>query len=300
MEKRKQYGLLGKNISYSLSPIMHNAAFKHFGINAEYKIIDKNENEIKALIRELSEGRYSGINVTVPYKIVICGILEKEQNSFLDDAAQELGAVNTIKVEEGGMRGYNTDGKGFCESVMEGDCLSASDLAEKKIFVIGAGGASRAICFYLARVIKPAGIYVYDIDESKLKSLVKDFEDTFDEGILIPVLEEDILKKVKEVGLLVNATPLGTKECDPIPINTDFLHKGLMVYDLVYARETALIKAAKEKGIKTSGGIGMLVNQAALAFAIWTEEEFAIEDIRKVMKNALPKEMKRTYGWNTL
>ena len=72
-----------------------------------------------------------------------------------------------------------------------------------------------------------------------------------------------------------------------------------MVYDLVYARETELVKAAKEKGLKTSGGIGMLVNQAALAFSIWQDEEFALEDVRSVMKASLPEELKRNYGWNT-
>ena len=114
-ERKKTYGILGKNISYSLSPSMHNAAFKHFGINASYEVFDRHEEEVDEFFGELIEGKYSGINITVPYKITLCEKMKADDDSSLDELAESIGAINTIEVtEEEGLRGYNTDGKGFC------------------------------------------------------------------------------------------------------------------------------------------------------------------------------------------
>ena len=96
--------------------------------------------------------------------------------------------------------------------------------------------------------------------------------------------------------LLVNATPLGTKEGDAFPGSPklpELLHEGMAVYDLVYCRQTELVKAAREKGLKASGGLGMLVNQAAIAFDIWIDENFYLGEIRQVMKKAAEKELKK-------
>lgn len=294
--KKKTYGLLGENITYSLSPIMHNAAFASFGINAEYIIFDRKEEELESFFTELISGELSGINVTVPYKIIMKEMLKGEENCIFDDSAQNLGAVNTVKIEEGGIRVYNTDGKGFAESLLED---AEFDIQGKKILILGAGGASRAISFYLGASIRmPSKIFIFDVDKEKVSSLAKDFEDCFDSNLLEVLEEKDIAGCLAESDLLVNATPIGTKEALP-PVSAELLHEGLTVYDLVYARETELVKAAREKGLTATGGLGMLVNQAALAFEIWADDAFYLGDIKKAMRGALPENLRRMYKWST-
>lgn len=289
------YGLLGKNISYSLSPAMHTAAFKHFGIeNAEYNIFDINEDGLDAFLDDELLGRkingINGINVTVPYKIKVKQFLDKDNNGSSDDLADRLGAVNTVSIKSGILKGYNTDGKGFYESFREETGIE--ELAPKKVFVLGAGGASRAICMYLAAAEMLAHkIFVFDIDKEKLDSLERVFESYFPSKTLVRVNEEDIAGRIAESGILINATPLGTREGDPMPVDPVFLHENLIIYDLVYARETELLKEARKRGLKAIGGLGMLVNQGALAFEIWTGKPFA--EVKNVMKKAADSELKK-------
>ena len=300
-EKKKIFGILGKNISYSLSPSMHSAAFKHFGINASYEIFDRHEEEVDEFFEELISGKYAGVNVTVPYKITLCEKMKDSEDGSLDELAESLGAINTIEVtEEEGLRGYNTDGKGFCEAVAEELDLGERGTHGKRVFILGAGGASRAISFYMG-ISKdaPREIFVYDIDATRSDLLKRAFKGYVEEGILHAVKEEDIARRIEESDLLVNATPIGTKEGDPLPVDESLLHPKLSVYDLVYARETLLVKKAKEKGLNATGGLGMLVNQAALSFSIWTEEEFYLGDIRKVMRKHVPGHLRENYSWNT-
>ena len=295
-EKKQTYGILGKNITYSLSPLMHTAAFRTFGINAEYVVFDRKEDEIDKFFSELTSGRISGINVTVPYKVLMCEMLKGKDTCTFDESAGNLGAVNTVKVEEGGERAYNTDGKGFAESLKED---AGFDTTGKKVFILGAGGAARAISFYLAQSPEvPSEIFIFDIDKEKVTSLIEDYKNVFSGSLLKEVTEKSFSKKISESDLVVNATPIGTKEAPP-SIDPELLKEGCTVYDLVYARETELVKVAREKGLTATGGLGMLLNQAALAFSIWTDDAFYLGDVRKAMKTALPDKLKKVYGWNT-
>ena len=295
MNSKRTYGLLGKNINYSLSPCMHNAAFKRFNIPAEYKLFDVEEKGLDSFFQErVRGGELKGFNVTVPYKMTICDMLKLRENCFLDEMAGKLGTVNTVKIEENGLRGFNTDGKGFCEALSEEIDPGFKALTGKKVLVLGAGGASRAICFSLASSgAALREISVFDIDKAKLSSMVEFFEGCFGADVLTGITEEDIPRTLTESGLLINATPLGTREGDPSPVRPDLLHENIMVYDLVYARETELLQAAKKRGLKAAGGLGMLVNQAALAFDIWSVENFYLGDIKEVMKKAAREELKK-------
>ncbi len=292
---RKTYGLLGKNISYSLSPVMHNAAFRHFGISAKYELFDIKEKDLESFFQKrVLGGKMNGFNVTIPYKMTVCDMLKTREDCVLDETAGSLGAVNTVKVEEEGLRGFNTDSRGFREAVSEEIAPGLKALADKKVFVLGAGGASRAACFSLASSEPaPKKIFVFDIDGTKLSSMVDFFESCFGAGILTGVTEGDIPRKLSESVLLINATPLGTRKGDPLPVRPDLLHENIMVYDLVYARETELVKEATKKGLKATGGLGMLVNQAALAFDIWSVENFYLGDIKEIMKKAALEELER-------
>ncbi|MFH1837569.1 MAG: shikimate dehydrogenase [Candidatus Omnitrophota bacterium] len=283
-QRKKRYGLLGKNIGYSLSPAMHNAAFKHFGINAEYELFDCDESEVNDFLEnKAAGGQISGFNVTVPYKIKIKKYLLDNRHK-LHDLIKVIGGVNTVNVLDGTLEGYNTDGEGFYRDLLERDL----DPKEKFIFIFGAGGAGSALALYLCGVLKdnyPAGIHIYDPDQDHMDALKR----LWMYSNYVPgefVKEKDIKSTIDRCFLVVNATPLGTKEGDnrsAVPL--ECLKDGMAVYDLVYARETALIKAAKEKGLTAVNGLGMLINQAALAFEIWTGKPF--NEVKKVMKEAV-------------
>jgi len=292
-ENRKLYGLLGRNIGYSLSPVMHNAAFVHFGIPGKYRLFDIEPDELDGFFRKsLLTGKIDGINVTVPYKGDIIRLLKDYDHCDVDRMAEFLGAVNTLKADGPKLTGYNTDAGGFYESLLRDNGIVPKD---KNIFVLGAGGAGSAICRFLACLGEdaPRKIYVSDIEEAKLKMLESACNGKAGREICEAVGISDKIVKMSGCELLINATPLGTKEGDPLPFDPGHLSEGQVVYDLVYARETELIKRAKEKDLKVINGLGMLVNQGALAFEIWTGK--SLEETRKVMKEAALGELsKRT------
>ncbi len=294
--KKQLYGLLGKNISYSLSPGMHNAAFKHFDINAEYKLFDTDNINV-FFQKEVSSGKISGFNVTVPYKIDIYDKLKAYSGWEVPEPDSFLGAINTVNIEKGKLTGYNTDSRGFYYSlisVVNGDPETFAK--DKNIFIFGSGGAGRAIALFFAILtFKEKGfrkVNIYDADKTRLTEVVDSCKNILDQEICTAVDVDDIQEVMKTCDIVVNATPLGTKEGDDrsaVPL--DCLKEGMVVCDLIYARETALIKAAKEKGLVAVNGLGMLVNQAALAFQIWTGKPFA--EVRDIMWKATSEETEK-------
>jgi len=277
MEKKsaKQiYGVLGYPAKHSLSPLMHNAAFKALGINAEYKIFEVEPQHLEKFIRSLSAQNISGINVTIPYKEKVIPFLDS-----ISAEAKLIAAVNTIKVEKNKLEGFNTDGEGFLRDISEVFDFNPTD---KTIAILGAGGASKAVSVYLAKT-KPRRIAVYDIDKEKLAALIAHLDDSC-KGIEFVAANSIDELGIQDSDLLVNATPIGMKEADPSLVDRKFLHKDLLVYDLIYhVRETALLRAAREKGCRTSGGLGMLLSQGMISFKIWTGRNAP----RDVMEQAL-------------
>lgn len=303
---KKIYGLVGKNIDYSLSPVVHNAAFDHFDIPAEYKLFDIDKEELeKVFCNQILKEGLSGFNVTVPYKTKIRDILNSRTDYELhewDKWVRLTGSVNTVKIEAETIHLCNTDLVGFNQALLETTGYNLD--SQKDILVLGAGGAGQAISIYLSYFKKHGHIHVYDIDQEKLSSLKEKVNTpgtAAAEGVFSPVESIDDLSRVIEgCDLIINATPLGTKEGDDLPIPREvqeYLKGDMVVYDLVYARETELVRLAKDKGLKAAGGLGMLVNQAAAAFNIWTDKP--IEKVRDVMKKALPDDLKKVYRWNT-
>ncbi|MFH1411580.1 MAG: shikimate dehydrogenase [Candidatus Omnitrophota bacterium] len=288
----KIYGLLGKGISYSLSPAMHNAAFRHFGIRAEYKLFDLEAGGLDGFLSDASSrGVIRGFNVTVPYKVDVFNKLDSHEAWEIDPRMRFLGAVNTVTINDGRMVGTNTDGLGFCFSLVNDVQF---DPKGKRVFVCGAGGAGRAICMSLAAmgIEGPEKIYIYDIDRSKLSELERECGSASGNKVCEPVEKKDMEKALEESGLIINATSIGTgKDDDRSPVPIESLKKGKAVYDIVYARETRLIKEAKKQGLKAVNGLGMLVNQAAIAFEIWTHEYR--EKVKEVMMPAALAELKK-------
>lgn len=278
---KKIYGLIGYPVKHSLSPKMHNAAFRSLNINAEYRLFPLKEEELKGFFADLKKNNIFGLNVTIPYKEKVIAFLNK-----ISHEAKLTGAVNTIKVNQNSLEGFNTDGEGFLRHIRRDLGFNPRG---KSIAIIGAGGASRAVAVYLSKE-KPQRISIYDTDKTKAENLVKHLKECFGS---VEFKQANSIEEldIKISGLLINATPIGMKEADPCLVKEDFIHKNLLVYDLIYEpKETMLLKIAKEKGALVSNGLGMLLYQGARSFRLWTQKPAPVEIMRQALNKAINKQ----------
>lgn len=268
--KTKITGLFGYPVEHTLSPAMHNAAFEQLGLNYCYLPFLVHPDSLGAAVNAVRALNFAGVNVTVPHKEKVI--------SFLDTVNEEalfIGAVNTIVNSDGKLTGYNTDGRGFMQALLENNIA----VHDKKILIMGAGGASRAISYYLSE--KAKALCIIDIDEQKLAKLISDLS-----GIRVNVSNPGRTISFEDFDILINATPLGMKKDDPLPVDIAAITPGHVVCDLIY-KQTPLLEAAGQKGCKTMNGLGMLLWQGILAFELWTKASPPVE----VMKKALLKKI---------
>ena len=277
----KLVGLIGWPVNHSLSPQMHNAAFADKGLDFCYVAFPVKTAALKQAILGLRALGMIGANVTQPHK-------EKVLN-YLDEAsseAQTIGAVNTILVEENRLLGYNTDAMGFLISLEK---EAKVQLEGKHIVVIGTGGAGRAISVGAA-FSRVREITLTDVVKDKAKRLVAAIQAVRPEvkTLALEPASEQFAKSVEAADIVVNATPLGLRSDDPLPLDPAQLSKKTFVFDAIYIpAETPLLKAAREKGCRTLNGTGMLVHQGSAAFKIWTGVEPNIALMRDVVTKAL-------------
>jgi shikimate dehydrogenase len=264
--KTKITGLFGYPVEHTLSPAMHNAAFEYLGMDYCYVPFLVHPNFIGEAVGAVRTLNMVGVNITVPHKESVISLLDS-----IDDEAMFIGAVNTIVHHEDRLAGYNTDGRGFVRSLAENHI----SVAGKKILVIGAGGASKAISYYLSE--KAGKLYLYDVDKNKLEKLVSDLT-----KIRSNVSALDQLARLDDFEIIINATPLGLRNEDPLPLDVSGLIPEQTVCDLIY-RVTPLLEKAALRGCRTLDGLGMLLWQGALAFELWT----AVSPPVEVMKKAL-------------
>jgi len=277
-----KYGLIGHPVRHSLSPAMQNAAFKACGIDAEYSIFDVEPAKLDDFLSGVGANKISGFNVTIPHKVKAIEYIKK--NGTLDQTALKLGAVNTVKVSsDGWLCGYNTDGAGFYRSLVEDLRFEPEG---KSVFMLGAGGASRAIVMYLGS--SPGKIYVSDVNHERSLEIKKHYEKYYSHKKLIVVSPRAMKDALQDSDLLINATPIGMKESDPSPVDMGLLRPGIRVYDLVYNRPaTRLVKEANAMKLHAVTGIGMLLRQGAIAFEIWTGKKAPMAVMKKALKDAL-------------
>lgn len=276
----KVYGVLGYPAKHSLSPAMHNAAFRALKINAEYKIFEVKPEDLDYFLHALSKENIHGLNVTIPYKERILNFLDLDKESFY---LKQIKAVNTIALEHGIWKGFNTDIPGFLKDLKEN-----IDPAHKSAAILGAGGAARAVTYALANS-GAEEIFIYDIEKAKSQDVAKMIKNLFPNFNIVAVENIEQLN-IQEKNLLINATPVGLKDTDPCLIKEGMLDKDLFVYDLIYnPKETKLLALAKEKGARISNGLGMLLYQGMLSFKIWTKKDAP----EKIMREALKKELEK-------
>lgn len=277
---KKIFGLIGFPVKHSLSPLMHNAAFKALNIDAEYRLFPLQDSEVGAFLKNLAKENIHGLNVTVPYKQKVIPFLDK-----VSSEAELIGAVNTIKVSDTGLEGFNTDGEGFLRHLEQDLGFSPR---EKAIALLGAGGAARAVSVYLCKG-GARRVSIYDTDKPKMDGLVKSLSQNF-KGVEIQAAASVADLRISDADLLVNATPLGMKESDPLLVEEKSLKGGLLAYDLVYnPPESRLLKAAKAKGCRISNGLGMLLYQGARSFEIWLGISAPLEAMRKALYEGVKK-----------
>jgi shikimate dehydrogenase len=274
----KIYGVLGYPVKHSFSPAMHNAAFRALNIPAEYKLFEINPQDLDAFFGSLRQNNIFGLNVTIPYKEKVIAFL-----GAMSESAKLIGAVNTVKVSDQGLEGFNTDAEGFFKHLNED--LGFNPLG-KNIAIIGAGGAARAVSVCLSQA-RPRKLSIYDLNKAKQSSLVNSLRENF-KDFQINSANSIAELAIKECDLLINATPVGMKLADPCLINAAMIHKDFLVYDLIYnPRQTKLLKLAQEKGARVSNGLGMLLYQGMLAFEIWTGQKPPKEIMQKALEEAL-------------
>ncbi len=264
--KTKIVGIFGWPIEHTLSPLMHNAAFDALGLDIRYVAFRVSPDNLRDAVIAIKALNLLGVNITVPYKEKVIPLLDK-----VDDEASFIGAVNTIVNSEKKLTGYNTDGRGFI--------CSFSDIGisfeGNKILIIGAGGAARAIGYYLSE--KAEALYLYDIDKPKAERLVHDLSKL---RKMVFVLND--LKDIGNPDIIINATPLGWKPDDPLPLRPEIIRKDMVVCDLAY-KKTRLLEEAQKRGAKVIDGTGMLLWQGVLAFELWTGIKPPVDLMRKVL-----------------
>jgi len=283
------YGVIGWPIKHSLSPAMHNAAFKELGIDAEYKLFEVSPEKLEDFI--LNKKDVAGFNITIPHKVRAREILKnkfKVVNNLSYPYYDEIsGAVNTVKRNGDDIEYCNTDPAGFRHS-LENDLKFKTK--DKNALIIGCGGASRAIVAdlsYSGHHIKK--IYLYDINKEAVESTKRQYSNLKNKIKFIYDTKE-MLKLKDEFDLLVNASPVGMGEGDErLAVPKELLRKELYVFDLVYNRKTRLFKEASALGCHVVDGAGMLAAQGAFSFSLWTGVPAikVLETMRSALNKAL-------------
>jgi len=279
--RTKVCALIGKPVDHSLSPCIQNTAFQYLGLDYVYVAFEVEPKDLEDLILGVRSLKIHGLNVTMPLKEKILRRLD-----LLDDNAKRIGAVNTIINKQGKLIGYNTDGEGALRALE----ANSQEPKNKKIVSLGAGGASRALCYELVEEARE--IVILNRTQQRAAALAEELSNIFDNKTRYDRLERSILEiELENADLLINATSLGMyPHEDKSPIDQDLLRSDLPIFDLVYNPiETRLLYEARSIGAPTIGGLNMLVHQGASSFEIWTEKKAPVN----IMMNAAHVELQR-------
>jgi shikimate dehydrogenase len=258
---------------------MHNAAFQFLGLNYVYLCLRVRSADLGSAVDGVKSLGLLGFNVTIPHKVAVMTYLDE-----IDPLAKDIGAVNTVVNRDGRLVGYNTDGLGALRALEEADVT----LTGKKVVLLGAGGAARALSFSIAPLADL--LVILNRTETKAAALVSNLRKRFDKKILSgPLTRDALFAEIADAEVLINSTSVGMhpkhEEC---VVDEDLLHSRMTVFDAVYnPLETRLLREAKNVGAKTVGGLSMLVHQGTLAFKIWTGVTPPIDVMSRVVEVAV-------------
>jgi len=277
--RTRLYGIIGNPIGHSLSPVMQNAAFEAVGLDAVYLALRVESSLLRQAIEGFRAINLLGFSVTIPHKVAVMKYLDE-----LDGSAATIGAVNTVINREGKLIGYNTDGTGALAALRE----AGVDLQGRRILLLGAGGAARALAFSLAETAER--ITILNRTVSKAEGLAEDVRKVTEAIVVHGRLDPSTLSvESSSADLLVNATSVGMNpKPEETPIDAKLLRSDMVVFDIVYSPlETRLLREARDVGAKGIGGLMMLVHQGAQAFELWTGKKAPIPMMTKALRVVL-------------
>lgn len=276
----KRLAVLGHPVSHSRSPAMQNAALEALGLGGEwsYEAIDVEPSEFAARTRELPDHGFAGVNVTIPHKEAALALADDSS-----EAAEQIGAANTLSFQGGVIRADNTDASGLLTALPE-------PVEGRPALVLGAGGSARAAVWALAGEGSPVSIWnrTPERADELVRDLARSGEGTPGEGRLRAVTADQVLANGYE--LIVNCTAVGLRDEDPfdrLPLDPERLGAGVLVVDLVYAgSESRLIREARSRGATTVAGVEVLVRQGAESLRIWTGREPPLDVMRRAARGS--------------
>lgn len=272
----KLLGIFGFPVEHSLSPVMHNTVISKLGLDYVYTAFPVKPGELSHAVQALRVLNIKGVNVTVPHKEKVLEYLDE-----VSEEASKIGAVNTILNSGGRLTGFNTDYYGFLKSITE-----FTGVAGKKVFMLGAGGAARAIFFALMDN-GVGSLAIADLDSGKSESF-KTINYCRSRLTVIPI--NNMEPALRDCDIFINATPVGMKQGAPSPVDVTLLQKDVFVYDLVYNRKTQLSIDTAQHGGSYLNGLDMLVYQGAKSFEIWTGIVPPVELMKAALRTKLTNE----------
>ena len=261
----EKFGLLGEKLGHSYSKEIHEIFFELTGKKASYEMIEREIGEIEELMKNIRNGKFNGINVTIPYKLEVIKYLDE-----VSETAKKIGAVNTVTFRDGKLVGDNSDYFGFLKTLE----LNGIDVAGKKVLVLGTGGASKAIY---------NGLVDSGAESVFLATIIE--HDPFKVRNQDRLIHYSSIAGLRNIELIVNCTPVGMYPAvDNCPLEDKNLIDVNAVVDIVYnPEETVLMKKYRQKGVKViSNGLMMLISQAIKSEEIWNEEEYSVEILEKI------------------
>ncbi|KXT83950.1 shikimate dehydrogenase [Streptococcus panodentis] len=259
-------------IKHSISPFVHNYAFEKTGVNGVYVAWEVTRKDLKMTIENIRRFNMFGVNLSMPYKQAVIPYLDE-----IDPVARLIGSVNTVVHRNGRLIGYNTDGKGFFQS------LPSFAIKGKKMTILGAGGAAMAIIGQGALDgVAAVDVFTRTASLEKAQKRIEAIEQETGVPIRIFSLEDQLLlqERIQDAELFVNATGVGMNG-RALPITSEFIFpQEIIVADMIYQPfESPFLKLAASQGIQTVNGLGMLLYQGAEAFKLWTGKTMPSQEI---------------------
>ena len=278
--RTKIVGVIGDPVEHSCSPPMHNTAFREMGMDYIYVPFHVKPDDLAAAVEGFKALNVMGINITLPHKSAALTLMDS-----LSQEARLIGAINTMVFRDGMVEGHNTDARGFIASLRE---KGIENIQGMKVVVLGAGGGAQAVVVGLAL----EGVDRITIANRTPEKAIRIAENISEKtGIQVKgiSLSDNLLPEhISQSRLLVSTISAGMDPSIPLVIDPDWLHEDLTVCDIVYTPpETNLLKAAAQRGLRTVGGMGMLVHQGAISFQLWTGKQPPVNTMRKALIQAL-------------
>jgi shikimate dehydrogenase len=271
-------GVIGNPVEHSLSPAIHNAAFQKLGLNFVY-LAFKVEHLEGALRGIRSLGNVRGMSVTIPHKVNAVQYLDE-----VETTAKNIGAINTIVVENGRLLGYNTDAAGALRALRTAGVV----VREQQVLLLGSGGAARAIAFALAAEACPAGMTILGIDDNERRTLIGDLRTRTGLHVDDDTLTTESLQRcLPRASVVLHGTPVGMHpNVNDTCVPGALFRPHLTVMDIVYnPLETRLLREARAAGCTTIRGLEMFLQQAAAQFELWTGQPAPIDIMRSVLES---------------